>query len=349
MLKNWWYPHTFLKQIYNTNDDDELDEMNDILDGSDNNTLFEGKSDFLYHTRFIWDWTRDENGYRGKTKLFSQLNGEDVDRGIVFDAFISSVDVPEDLQMVFNCCPKCGSKPSIFRIRRDSGFGSAHIRVCTHCSDLKWEDGHHGEIIDNTNTEGICQPDKFTFNLQSQRIVITHPDSMKKCAVYVHSNRPMFNKKDVGKKYTFKGILRTPDEFTSISQTIGYPEELVELIRRHQKQDKKMSYLMIAPHIEAVPIDDSMTESAIVKCTREDVSPEWRKEVLARDKHCVICGGEKHLEAHHIFGYNGYPQLRDNVDNGITLCQFCHGNYHSQYGVKNPNPVSFVQFIRKFR
>ena len=82
---------------------------------------------------------------------------------------------------------------------------------------------------------------------------------------------------------------------------------------------------------------------------RDDVSPAWRREVLKRDNCCVICGGEKHLEAHHIFGYKGYPELRDNVDNGITLCQFCHGNYHSQYGVKNPNPVTFVNFIKGFR
>jgi hypothetical protein len=53
----------------------------------------------------------------------------------------------------------------------------------------------------------------------------------------------------------------------------------------------------------------------------------WRKEVWARDCwKCKInnsdCKGR--LEAHHILGFTDYPELRYEVNNGITLCHFHH-------------------------
>ena len=54
---------------------------------------------------------------------------------------------------------------------------------------------------------------------------------------------------------------------------------------------------------------------------------EWRMKVWMRDVFkCRIvnqdCNGR--LEAHHILGWSLYPELRYNVNNGITLCQFHH-------------------------
>ncbi len=56
-------------------------------------------------------------------------------------------------------------------------------------------------------------------------------------------------------------------------------------------------------------------------------SREWSKNVRNRDKwSCRIadinCGGR--LEAHHILGWTQYPELRYEVNNGITLCHFHH-------------------------
>ena len=54
---------------------------------------------------------------------------------------------------------------------------------------------------------------------------------------------------------------------------------------------------------------------------------EWRKSVWLRDVfQCKIvnqdCKGR--VEAHHILAWRDYPELRYNVNNGITLCQFHH-------------------------
>lgn len=53
----------------------------------------------------------------------------------------------------------------------------------------------------------------------------------------------------------------------------------------------------------------------------------WRKQVWLRDNFkCKIanpdCNGR--LEAHHILGFTLYPELRYDINNGITLCHFHH-------------------------
>lgn len=58
---------------------------------------------------------------------------------------------------------------------------------------------------------------------------------------------------------------------------------------------------------------------------------QWRDAVFAKDNWtCTKCGQrngngvEVYIEAHHIKPYTKYPDLRFNVNNGITLCKKCH-------------------------
>lgn len=73
----------------------------------------------------------------------------------------------------------------------------------------------------------------------------------------------------------------------------------------------------------------------------------WQKAIIENDKVCQCCGGHKHLEAHHIFGYKNNPNYRVNLENGVALCKWCHGKYHSYYG-KDANPKNLIKFLKRF-
>lgn len=62
---------------------------------------------------------------------------------------------------------------------------------------------------------------------------------------------------------------------------------------------------------------------------------QWRKEVYKRDNYrCTKCGSKEKLNAHHILSWKDYPEKRYDIDNGITLCQKCHIQFHRIYGYK---------------
>ncbi len=60
---------------------------------------------------------------------------------------------------------------------------------------------------------------------------------------------------------------------------------------------------------------------------------DWRKQVWLRDNFtCKIanpdCKGR--IEAHHILGWTQYPELRYQINNGITLCHAHHPRKRSE-------------------
>lgn len=64
----------------------------------------------------------------------------------------------------------------------------------------------------------------------------------------------------------------------------------------------------------------------------------WREAVLKRDdytcRHCGAKGSRRRgaavvLHAHHIRGFAAFPDLRFDVDNGLTLCMPCHHKVHA--------------------
>lgn len=58
----------------------------------------------------------------------------------------------------------------------------------------------------------------------------------------------------------------------------------------------------------------------------------WRKKVFDRDWYtCTKCKYKtRDIVAHHIKSFSKYPELRFDIDNGITLCTCCHIKLHKE-------------------
>lgn len=74
---------------------------------------------------------------------------------------------------------------------------------------------------------------------------------------------------------------------------------------------------------------------------------DWVQEVFEKDRHtCQHCGDNKggNLTAHHLEGYDNFPELRTALENGTTLCENCHKDFHHQYGYGGNTEKQFKEF-----
>lgn len=78
---------------------------------------------------------------------------------------------------------------------------------------------------------------------------------------------------------------------------------------------------------------------------------QWIKDVYVRDDYtcqCCFARGVR-LASHHIYGYSEYRDLRTNIKNGITLCEKCHKEFHSFYGVKGFDESDLNEYIKEIQ
>lgn len=114
--------------------------------------------------------------------------------------------------------------------------------------------------------------------------------------------------------------------------------------KKHTKETKqKMSKTRIK---ENNPNWQGGVTSKRILIRNSDKYKTWRKAVFEIDNYtCQKCnqkGGT--LNAHHIEAFNNNPDLRTEIDNGITLCEDCHKNFHHQYGY-NCTKEQFKEFM----
>jgi len=83
---------------------------------------------------------------------------------------------------------------------------------------------------------------------------------------------------------------------------------------------------------------------------------DWRKEVFKRDDYtCQVCGARGgSLHAHHINNFADNPELRLDLDNGITICKDHHSPYvlasfHNLYGKNNNTYEQLEEYIKRYQ
>jgi len=76
----------------------------------------------------------------------------------------------------------------------------------------------------------------------------------------------------------------------------------------------------------------------------------WRVAIYKRDNyHCVIDNCEcTNLNAHHLNSWDTYTNQRYDINNGITLCEKHHKDFHSIYGYGRNTKEQFLEYMKNY-
>ena len=71
----------------------------------------------------------------------------------------------------------------------------------------------------------------------------------------------------------------------------------------------------------------------------------WKEQVLNRDGSvCKKCEAIT-TTVHHLYSFRDYPELRFEVDNGVTICTTCHRKFHNHHGWTHNTPAQMTVFL----
>jgi hypothetical protein len=74
----------------------------------------------------------------------------------------------------------------------------------------------------------------------------------------------------------------------------------------------------------------------------------WKFDVKKRDNFtCQCCGDRRggNLVSHHLDGWNVAKEKRLDVNNGVTLCEDCHKDFHGKYSYGGNTKIQYDEWL----
>jgi len=113
------------------------------------------------------------------------------------------------------------------------------------------------------------------------------------------------------------------------------PNSVQKTLRKYEESHVEKRRIQRAKHPEwqvQYPYTISSKISDILNIPHSEIAHKINtknNECKIRDNFiCQICGSKENLKAHHIFYKSKYPKLTLNINNLITLCEYCHNQIH---------------------
>lgn len=122
-----------------------------------------------------------------------------------------------------------------------------------------------------------------------------------------------------------------------------------DFYQTHSYEEYKNRYIKGSCTQRNIPIEDfngfSAPENTRIRQSVEGKA--WTYDILSKSNFtCTKCsqrGGKLH--AHHLNGFNLFPDLRFDLDNGVCLCESCHDKFHEVYGKGDNTKEQFQQWL----
>ncbi len=214
---------------------------------------------------------------------------------------------PKDLPVIDNC-PSCNEE------RQVNLNQSRKNKPCSKCFH---------------NSPEMVQAKKNQNKVKSQET----KQKMRESHWSKHGGQSPFK----GQKHS--NVVKNTLSNKTIQQLSSYSDEQRHLIRVKDSCTKR-----------GIPIEEfngfSAPEGTRIRQSAEGKA--WTYDILSKSNFtCIKCnerGGKLH--AHHLNGFNLFPDQRLDLNNGVCLCESCHESFHEVYGKGDNTEEQFNEWIK---
>lgn len=162
--------------------------------------------------------------------------------------------------------------------------------------------------------------------------------------------------------YSDPNIIESKTEFFKHLWTKDWYRQKVKEARGTQefKAKRAKAHSITYQHISNENDWNGFLTPARTRIRNSQVYAQWRESVFERDNYtCQCCGAHSgkgnpvFLNAHHVESFSDHPDLRFDIDNGITLCNKCHdprivGSFHNIYGSRNATIEQLYKYFAMY-